>query len=119
MKKPNPSGIAFGLLAISLALASCAATEPARTPAPAPATVQATAAAASAAKPEFPGFTLTVRKGEELYCQKRNPTGSRARVIEACFTRDQMLKMAQNNEEYFKQAGAQGSHDSLALDSPR
>jgi hypothetical protein len=54
-----------------------------------------------------------------LYCQKRSPTGSRARVVEACYTRDQMRKMADNNEDFFKQAGANGSHDSLRTDSPR
>lgn len=79
----------------------------------------ALAAAAATGRPEFPGFVLTVRRGEELYCQKRNPTGSRARVVEACYTRDQMLKMAANSDDYFKQAGANGSHDSLRTDSPR
>jgi hypothetical protein len=105
------------VLPTSLLLISCAATPP--TPAPVAPTVQETATAALSARPEFPGFTLVVRKGEELYCQKRNPTGSRARVVEACYTRDQMRNMAANNEDFFKQAGASGSHDSLRTDSPR
>ena len=105
------------VLSTSLLLVSCAATPP--TPAPAPPSAQETAAAALSARPEFPGFNLVVRRGEELYCQKRNPTGSRARVVEACYTRDQMRKMAENNEDFFKQAGANGSHDSLRTDSPR
>jgi hypothetical protein len=112
-------GLASGLLGIGLVLASCATT-PSPTPAPpTPAQTAALAAAAASGRPEFPGFVLTVRRGEELYCQKRNPTGSRARVVEACYTRDQMLKMAANSDDYFKQAGANGSHDSLRTDSPR
>ena len=59
-----------------------------------------------------------IRKGEELYCQKRNPTGSRARVVEACYTRDQMVKMAANNDDFFKQAASNGSLDILRTDTP-
>jgi hypothetical protein len=119
MKNLTSSGIISGLLAISLGLASCAS---APTQPPAPAAAQpapaATGTTASTARPEFPGFALVIRKGEELYCQKRNPTGSRARVIEACYTRDQMLKMAANNDDFFKQAAANGSHDILRTDTP-
>lgn len=111
--------IATGPL-VGLWLAACATTEASRpgvtTPASTPA---ASLAAAPTARPEFPGFTMVIRKGEELYCQKRNPTGSRARVVEACYTRDQMRKMAESSDEYFKQAGAASSHDSLRMDSPR
>jgi hypothetical protein len=119
MTQSKRLGLASGFPGIALVLASCATT-PSPTPAPStPAQTAALAAAASAGRPEFPGFVLTVRKGEELYCQKRNPTGSRARVVEACYTRDQMLKMAANSDDFFKQAGANGSHDSLRTDSPR
>lgn len=119
MDHSKKSGLAFVALAMGLMVSSCATTpSPAPAP-PTPAQTASLAAAAASGRPEFPGFTLTVRRGEELYCQKRNPTGSRARVVEACYTRDQMLKMAQNNDEFFKQAGANGSHDSLRTDSPR
>lgn len=114
----NPSALAAGLAA-GLLLAACATTPPPATPPSSPSQTAALAAAASSGRPEFPGFTMVVRRGEELYCQKRNPTGSRARVIEACYTRDQMVKMAENNDEFFRQAGANSSHDSLRTDSPR
>lgn len=119
MKKPISTGIVSALLAINLGLAACATSTPTQTPAPAQPAPAAAGTAASTARPEFPGFAMVIRKGEELYCQKRNPTGSRARVVEACYTRDQMLKMAANNEDFFKQAAANGSHDSLRTDSPR
>lgn len=123
MKNTMTSGLALGLLSVNLLLAACATTAPAPAAAPAapptPAQQAAVAAVAAKAGPEFPGFALTVRKGEELYCQKRNPTGSRARMVEMCYTRDQMLKMAENNAEFWKQAEASGSHDSLRIDSPR
>lgn len=109
---------AFFLPLVGLLLAACTATPPPPTPPPA-LSVQQTAASALNARPEFPGFKLVVRKGEEYYCQTRNPTGSRARVVEACYTREQMRKMAANNEDFFKQAGANGSHDALRTDSPR
>ena len=118
MNISKPSSVAFGCV-LSLLLASCATTPPAK-PAPStPAQTAALAAAAAAGRPEFPGFTLVVRRGEELYCQKRNPTGSRARVVEACYTREQMVKMAENNSDFFRQADANGSHDALRTDSPR
>jgi hypothetical protein len=126
MKHRNSSGIAPAILVVSLALGACA-TEPAATPAapaaPASTAVAATsvaqpaAQAASAVRPEFPGFILVVRKGEELYCQKRNMTGSRARVVEVCHTREEMRHMAENNDEYFKQAGNTGAYDTLRTDS--
>lgn len=120
MRRLISAGIVSGLLAINLGLASCATTAPSQTPAPAqtqPAPAS-TSTAASTARPEFPGFALVIRKGEELYCQKRNPTGSRARVVEACYTRDQMVKMAANNDDFFKQAASNGSHDILRTDTP-
>lgn len=123
MKKLISAGISSGLLAISIGLAACASTAttqpPAAIAAAAPPAATASGAAATTFRPEFPGFTMVIRKGEELYCQKRNPTGSRARVVEACYTRDQMQKMAENSDEFFKQAAANGSHDSLRTDSPR
>jgi hypothetical protein len=119
MKHKIPTRIAAGLLA--LLLTACSTNEAMRsvaaTPVAAPSPVQATAV--PTVRPEFPGFTLVIRKGEELYCQKRSPTGSRARVVESCYTRDQMRRMAENSDEYFKQAGSASSHDSLRMDSPR
>lgn len=111
--------LALMTLGLSGVLASCATQPAPPSPPPSPAQTAALATAARGGRPEFPGFTLTIRKGAELYCQKRNPTGSRARVVEACYTRDEMLKMAENNDEFFKQVGANGSHDSLRTDSPR
>lgn len=121
MKNRIASGEALVLLMVSALLCACATTPVAKPAAPASTAPQTAALAAAAAngRPEFPGFTLTVRRGEELYCQKRNPTGSRARVVEACYTRDQMVKMADNNADFFKQASDNGSHDSLRTDSPR
>jgi hypothetical protein len=119
MNHSNKTGAATAVTGLALLLAACAATPPAPTPPQTSAQTAAMAVAAQSGRPEFPGFVLTVRKGEELYCQKRNPTGSRARVVEACYTRDQMLKMAANADDFFKQAGANGSHDSLRTDSPR
>jgi hypothetical protein len=112
------TGLASTFACVTL-LAACATAPSSPSPPPTAAQTAALAAAAQSGRPEFPGFVLTVRKGEELYCQKRNPTGSRARVVEACYTRDQMLKMAANADDFFKQAGANGSHDSLRTDSPR
>jgi hypothetical protein len=118
MKHSNPSGLALGILGVSLTLVSCASTAP---PAAAarPDPVQAVATGTATARPEFPGFSLVIRRGEELYCQKRSPTGSRARVVETCFTREQMVKMTDNNSDFFKQLESSGSHDSLRTDSPR
>lgn len=125
MDNSKRSGQVLTVLALGLALASCAtpqaptaAAPPAATP-PTAAQTAALASAAASARPEFPGFTLTVRQGNELYCQKRSPTGSRARVVETCYTRDQMQKMAENNADFFRQAEANGSHDTLRTDSPR
>jgi hypothetical protein len=118
MKLSRPAGLALVFTGLALAVASCSTTTaPSRTAAPDP--VQAIATGTATARPEFPGFRLVVRKGEEFYCQKRNPTGSRARVVEVCFTHDQMRKMAENNQDFFNQLGASGSHDALRTDSPR
>jgi hypothetical protein len=119
MKHSKKAGSASAVAGLALLLAACATTPSAPPAPPTAAQTAAMALAAQSGRPEFPGFVLTIRKGEELYCQKRNPTGSRARVVEACYTRDQMLKMAANADDFFKQAGANGSHDSLRTDSPR
>lgn len=60
-----------------------------------------------------------MRKDTEYFCQSRNPTGSRARLGEQCFTRDEMKQMEENSRDFFKDAGGGSSHDSLRTDSPR
>ena len=122
----NTRLIASGFLAISLALAGCAtsgstspkATASATATATAPSAAATGAAATPTVRSEFPGFKLVVRRGEEFYCQTRSPTGSRARLVEICYTRDEMQKMADNKTDFFKQAGEGSSHDTLRLDSP-
>jgi hypothetical protein len=119
----NTRLIASGFLAVSFALAGCATPGSApKAAAPAAANAPAVAATGVAAtpmvRPEFPGFKFVVRKGEELYCQTRSPTGSRARLVEICYTRDEMQKMADNKTDFFKQANEGSSHDTLRMDSP-
>jgi hypothetical protein len=119
----NPRLIASGFLVVGLLLAGCATPASApRAAAPAAATAPSAAATGVAAtptvRPEFPGFKLVVRKGQELYCQTRSPTGSRARLVEMCYTRDEMQKMADNKTDFFKQAIEGSSHDTLRMDSP-
>ncbi|MFM1887201.1 MAG: hypothetical protein RL026_2358 [Pseudomonadota bacterium] len=103
------------LLLACLALASCATGQP---------TTSATQAtntriAGNTKRAAFPGFTATQRGGDTVYCQKRNPTGSRARVAEHCYTADEMRLMEENNKEYWKQAGTSSSHDTFKMAPPR
>lgn len=119
MKNPDSSGAALAFLAVSALLAACASTAPARHSRPGALPAASAASGAATARPEFPGYKLVIRKGEELFCQKRNPTGSRARVVEACYTREQMRRMAENSQDFFKEAEASSSHDALRMDSPR
>lgn len=106
MNHVNKVVVTVGLLVASLGLVSCADTPPAAKP------VQRTRA-------EYPGFTHVVRQGTEYFCQVRSPTGSRARIGEQCFRRDEMQAMEENNRDFFKDAGGGSSHDSLRMDSPR
>ena len=119
MKRLNQTVNAAGLLLISLALASCAATGPAATPATLRAPGVAVARGSQGNLPGYPGFTRALRGDVEYFCQVRNPTGSRARVAEQCYTRTEMQRMEENNQQLWKDAGGSSSHDSLRMDSPR
>ncbi len=108
MKHPYRPASALGLLLGSLVLVGCAT----QTPVAAPATTPK-------ARADFPGYVRTQRLSETVYCQKRNPTGSRARVAELCYTAEQMRLMEENNKEYWKQAGTSSSHDTFKMAPPR
>ena len=117
------------------ALAACGATTP--TTATAPRTAQTAVPPTAAAKPaaatasavdataapasQSPtpsGFKRVVRDGEEYFCQTRGSTGSRARAVEICMTRDQLKQQEEANEQYRKDAQSSGSQTQLILDSP-
>jgi hypothetical protein len=121
MRETAKPRLAFMIVCTGLLLASCA-TAPTSAPPASTSAQAATAGAAATATPrgaaEFPGFRLTVRQGEQVYCQTRSPTGSRARVVETCYTREAMLKMAEDKDDFFKQIGAGGANDTLRTDSP-
>ena len=119
MKHRNHAVKAVGLLVLTLALASCAATGPAATPTTVRAQGVAAATGSQGNLPGYPGFTRALRGGVEYFCQVRNPTGSRARVAEQCYTRTEMQRMEENNQQLWKDAGGSSSHDSLQMDSPR
>ena len=119
MKHLKQTGNAAGLLLISLTLASCAATVPAAAPTTSRSPVVASATGNQGTLPGYPGFTRALRGGVEYFCQVRNPTGSRARMAEQCYTRIEMQRMEENNQQLWKDAGGSSSHDSLRMDSPR
>jgi hypothetical protein len=112
---------------VSAVLAACSAATPVTSPPASPAVVPATAApqAPAAAAPtslaqaqNIPGFRRVVRNGEELFCQTRTPTGSRARTTEVCMTRADIKRMEDNNEDYWRNAASGSSHSTLKMDSP-
>jgi uncharacterized protein YfaQ (DUF2300 family) len=118
-----------------LALAACGAATPVTTPAEAPkvqvpavtppaapasAVTEAAVAAAilDAKRPDPPGFRRTVREGEVYFCQSRAATGSRARVVETCYTREEIERRQKNSDNFMKEMSEAGSHGTLATDSP-
>lgn len=113
------AAITAAIGAVCLGLAACAATGPVTAPTASRAPEAAKSPTAQRARPEFPGFRHVVRNNTDYFCQSRSPTGSRARMGERCFTRDEMKAMEENNEELFKNAAGGSSHDSLKMDSPR
>jgi hypothetical protein len=119
VKHRNHAVKAVGLLVLTLALASCAATGPAAAPTTSRAPGVASTIGNPGTPPGYPGFTRALRGGVEYFCQVRNPTGSRARVAEQCYTRVEMQRMEENNQQLWKDAGGSSSHDSLQMDSPR
>jgi hypothetical protein len=124
MKHPYRPASALGLLLASLVLVGCATQTPVAAPdarnkaSSAPAST-ASSATTPKARADFPGYVRTQRLNETVYCQKRNPTGSRARVAELCYTAEQMRLMEENNREYWKQAGVTSSHDTFKMSPPR
>jgi hypothetical protein len=112
------------LLLLLSALTACASAPSALPPSTAPQIAASSAKGAdvaalpSDARPGPPGFKRTVRNGEEYFCQSRKLTGSRARTTEVCFTRDDLLRMEQINEEYRKNAMTNGSQSTIQMDSP-
>jgi hypothetical protein len=118
MKHPYRPASALGWLLASLVMGGCASPGPATAPAARSSTV-APPATTPKARADFPGYVRTQRQGETVYCQKRNPTGSRARVAELCYTAEQMRLMEENNKEYWKQAGTSSSHDTFKMAPPR
>jgi hypothetical protein len=108
------------VLALTLMLAACASAPAPTATAPVKAAqpVAAIAGQAAESRPDFPGFKRVVRDGVDYFCQTRAVTGSRARAVEVCRTRDEMLTMEKNSAELMRDAASGGSHSTIALDSP-
>lgn len=119
MGRTRRAGIAIAVMALAAGLVACATTEAPAGPAQTAAKPVARPASRQGTRPEFPGFRRVVRNDTEYFCQSRSPTGSRARVGEQCFTRDELKQMEENSRDMFKDAGGGSSHDSLRMDSPR
>jgi predicted small lipoprotein YifL len=120
MKKRSTPCAAI-VVALTAALAACATTTPVASP---PAEVSAGQAAAATTtavqlEPTPAGFRRVVRDGEEYFFQTRAVTGSRARAVEVCMTRDEIRRMEEINEEYRRNAANAGSQSTMKLDSPQ
>jgi hypothetical protein len=119
MKKRSTPCAAI-VVALTAALAACATTTHVTSP---PAEVSAGRAAstttAAQLEPTPAGFRRVVRDGEEYFCQTRAVTGSRARAVEVCMTRDEIRRMEEINEEYRRNAANAGSQSTMKLDSPQ
>jgi hypothetical protein len=77
------------------------------------------AAAVKPGAPEFPGFRAVTKDGVDYFCQKSTATGSRVRVADKCYTREALQSIEKNNRDFFDEAGMQGAHETLHMDSPR
>jgi putative hemolysin len=97
-------------VALALTLAACASTTPVAAP---PA-----AAVPAGQEPSPAGYRRVVRNSEEYFCQIRSPTGSRARSVEICLTRDQIRRMQEVSDQIQQDAASSGSHSTLKMDSP-
>ena len=116
------------VIAVVLAalLAGCAAAPPAAPQAAAPGAGLAnttppaapTAATPTREPPDPPGFRRMVREGAVYFCQSRAATGSRARVVETCYTREEIERRQKNSDTFMKEMQEAGSHGTLATDSP-
>ncbi len=116
------------LSVIAMAIAACATTSPAVKPAASnapekvvatqPATVAAAAKTTTEQDQVPSGFKRVVRGGEERFCQTRSPTGSRARNVELCYTRDEIKKMEESNQDFMRGASEGSSHATMPTDSP-